>query len=142
MKKTLIIIMLALISGIAISFFVYFKINGTFKIEENLITVFQVGVFKNKINALSEAKKYNGIVHNDKNYYRVYIAAYQNDEIINKMKKYYDNKGIVTYLKKIRTSEDYLNTINKYENLLQNSNDEEIYPNLNKLLINKLEEHL
>ena len=142
MKKTLIIIMLALISGIAISFFVYFKINRTFKIEEDLITVFQVGVFKNKINALSEAKKYNGIVHNDKNYYRVYIAAYQNDEIINKMKKYYDNKGIVTYLKKIRTSEDYLNTINKYENLLQNSNDEEIYPNLNKLLINKLEEHL
>ena len=120
----------------------FFKINSNFKLEEKLITVFQVGVFKNKVNALSEAKKYNGIVHEDKDYYRVYIAAYQNEKIISKMKKYYDDNGVAIYLKKIKAEDDYLNTINKYEKLLQNSNDEEIYPNLNKLLINKLEEYL
>ena len=107
-----------------------------------MITVFQVGVYKNEINALAEAKKYNGIVHKDNDYFRVYIAAYQNNEIINKMKDYYDELGTTYYLRKIKIDEAFLTTINKYEKLLENSNDNSIYNNLNNLLITKMEEHL
>lgn len=142
MKKNIVIMVVALISGMAITLLVFFKINNKLKIEENMITVFQVGVFKNKINALAEAKKYNGIVHEENNYFRVYIAAYQNDEIITKMKNYYDELGTPYYLRKIKIDKDFLTTINKYERLLENSNDISIYNNLNNLLITKMEEHL
>lgn len=142
MKKNLIIILIALTSGAIVTSIAYLKINKILNYDDNMVTVFQVGVFKNEVNALSEAKKYKGIVHKDNDYYRVYIAAYQNDEIIKKMQDYYNNNGVITYLRKVKTDEEYLNTINKYENLLQNSNDQSIYDNLNNLLINKLEEHL
>lgn len=142
MKKNLLIVLLALICGGAITLFAFFKVNNNLKIEENMITVFQVGVYKNEINALAEAKKYNGIVHKDDNYFRVYIAAYQNNEIINKMKNYYDELGTSYYLRKIKIDKDFLTIINKYEKLLENSNDNSIYSNLNNLLITKMEEHL
>ncbi len=142
MKKNLIIILMALLSGFVVISIIFLMVNKPLKEQENMITVFQVGVFKNEVNALAEAKKYKGIVHKEKNYYRVYIAAYQNDEIIAKMKSYYESNGISIYLKKVKVSQEYLNTINKYENLLQNSNDQTIYANLNELLISKLEEYL
>ena len=142
MKKNLIIILMALLSGFAVISIIFLMVNKPLKEQKNMITVFQVGVFKNEVNALAKAKKYKGIVHKEKNYYRVYIAAYQNDEIIAKMKSYYESNGISIYLKKVKVSQEYLNTINKYENLLQNSNDQTIYANLNELLISKLEEYL
>lgn len=141
MKKNLIIILFALICGVVVTAFIFLKLSNNLK-EDNMITVFQVGVYKNEINALSEAKKYNGIVHKEDGYFRVYIAAYQNNEIINKMKGYYDEIGTSYYLRKIKTDEEFLTTISKYEKLLQNSNDKSIYQNLNSLLISKLGEHI
>lgn len=142
MKKNLLIVLLALICGGTITLFAFLKVNNNLKIEENMITVFQVGVYKNEINALAEAKKYNGIVHKDDNYFRVYIAAYQDNKIINKMKNYYDELGTSYYLREIKIDKDFLTIINKYEKLLENSNDNSIYSNLNNLLITKMEEHL
>ena len=81
----MIVLCAVLCSGI-ITFGVVLKINSVLKIDDkNIITVFQVGVYENKVNALSMAKKYRGIVHKDDRHYRVYIAAYQNEDIINKI---------------------------------------------------------
>lgn len=142
MKKNLIIILSALTLGALLTAFIFLKINLKLKNTEKMITVFQVGVFKNEINALSEAKKYNGIVHKDNQYYRVYIAAYQNEEIINKMKNYYNANNTSYYLRKVKANEDYIKTLEKYEKLLQNSDDITIYPNLNRLIVSKLGEYL
>lgn len=142
MKKKILIIFFALLLAVVILFVIAFKLNKSFGNDKNMITVFQVGVFKNEINALSAAKKYNGIVHKDGEYYRVYIAAYKSAEIINKMKKFYEDSNTEYYLRKIKIDEEYLITINKYEKLLENSNDSSIYPNLNVLLVSKLEEYI
>lgn len=143
MKRNILIIFIAIISGIVLTGLFYIKVNTILKeTDQKLLTVFQIGVYKNKINALSEAKKYGGIVHKDDNYYRVYIAAYQNDEIISKMENYYHNNSVSYHLRKIKVDEEYLSIINKYEKLLMNSNDHSIYENLNNLLVTKLEEHL
>lgn len=142
MKKNILIILIAIILASTLTLFIIYKFNIRFKIDKNLITVFQIGVYKNKINALSEAKKYNGIVHQDDGYYRVYVAAYQDEAIIEKMEKYYNANNQTYYLRKIKTDNEYISTINKYEKLLQNSNDDSIYENLNNLLVSKLKEYL
>lgn len=143
MKKNILLILMAIFSGILFTALVFIKVNNVLKNnEEATVTVFQVGVYKNEVNALSAAKKYGGIVHQEEDYYRVYIAAYQDEDIINKMKNYYKESGISYYLRKIEANKEYLLTINKYEKLLQNSNDDSIYQNLNNLLIKKLEEYL
>lgn len=142
MKKKIKIVFSAFLISLFLTLLVIIKINTIFQEEKKFVTVFQVGVYKNEINALSEAKKYQGIVHKEDGYYRVYVAAYQNDEIISKMKNYYDKNDISIYLRKVKTTDKYLTTINKYEKMLQNSSDESIYPNLNNLLINKLKENL
>ena len=59
MKKNLVIIFIAIICGGAITLFTLLKVNNNLKIEENMITVFQVGVYKNEINALK--KKYKNV---------------------------------------------------------------------------------
>lgn len=143
MKKIILIILGAIVSGTILTGIIFIKINKALESnEERVITVFQVGVYKNEVNALSVAKKYGGIIHQEDDYYRVYIAAYQNEEIINKMKNYYNENGISYYLRKLEIDEEYLTTINKYEKLLQNSSDDSIYKNLNNLLITKLEDYL
>ena len=143
LKKNLAIVLCAVLCGGIITFGVVLKINSILKIDDkNIITVFQVGVYENKVNALSMAKKYRGIVHKDDIHYRVYIAAYQNEDIINKMQNYYNKQNVYYYLKKIKTDENFVITLNKYEKLLMNSHDDAIYDNLNNLLVTKLEEYL
>lgn len=144
MKKNFLIIFGAILCGAVISLILFNKIDKKIKLNESqdLVTVFQVGVYKNEVNAKAALKKYGGIIHVDNDYYRVYVAAYQNDVIIQKMKNYYDAKGIEYYLRKVKTDNEYIKTINKYEKLLQNSSDQSIYNNLNKLLIEQLESHI
>ena len=46
MKKNLIIILVALISGALVTSIAFLKINNILKYDDNMVTVFQIGVFK------------------------------------------------------------------------------------------------
>lgn len=136
-KKFFIIIFILCIVG-TYAYYKFYEINNPL----NYITVFQSGVYQNSVNAYAEASKNKGIVIKDDDLYRVYIAAYQNDSIIEKMNDYYKKKGIDCRLKQIKVDESYIKLLNKYESMLTISSDESIIPNINNYLITSLESHI
>ena len=125
MKKVLIIILCALFLGGGIAWFLFNKIV----LEDDVLsndeaTAFQVGVFTNYENAIRVAERNNGIVVSDSDLFRVYVAILYDDEAISKMMNYYDNIGLNYYLKKIRVSSDFIESISSSEELLLKSSSD------------------
>ena len=124
MKKTIIMIILAI--GVGFTFgFLFLKKFNTESITEvsnikSQVYAFQIGVYKNKDNALKEANINKGIVILDNDIYRVYVALLKNQILINNLKIYYDSLGINYYLKAINVSSKTNNIIDNYESLLNN----------------------
>lgn len=122
MKKTIITILLAIGVGFTFGFFFLKKFNNEVTTEvsniKSQVYAFQIGVYKNKDNAIKEANSNNGMVIQDNNIYRVYIALLKNQTLINNLKIYYDSIGLNYYLKAINVSDKTNNTIDNYEILL------------------------
>ncbi len=124
MKKTIISIFLAMIVGFAFGFFFLKKFNTETITEvsniKSQVYAFQIGVYKNKDNALNAATTNKGIVILDNDIYRVYIAILKDETLIDNLKDYYDSLGINYYLKAINVSSKTNNIIDNYESLLNN----------------------
>lgn len=124
MKKTIIMIILAI--GVGFTFgFLFLKKFNTESITEvsnikSQVYAFQIGVYKNKDNALKEANINKGIVILDNDIYRVYVALLKNQVLIDNLKIYYDSLGINYYLKAVNVSSKTNNIIDNYESLLNN----------------------
>lgn len=124
MKKTIIMIILAI--GVGFTFgFLFLKKFNTETITEvsnikSQVYAFQIGVYKNKDNALNAANTNKGIVVLDNDIYRVYIAILKDETLIDNLKDYYDSLGINYYLKAINVSSKTNNIIDNYESLLNN----------------------
>ena len=124
MKKTIIMIILAI--GVGFTFgFLFLKKFNTETITEvsnikSQVYAFQIGVYKNKDNALNAANTNKGIVILDNDIYRVYIAILKDETLIDNLKDYYDSLGINYYLKAINVSSKTNNIIDNYESLLNN----------------------
>lgn len=124
MKKTIIMIILAI--GVGFTFgFLFLKKFNTETITEvsnikSQVYAFQIGVYKNKDNALNSATTNKGIVILDNDIYRVYIAILKDETLIDNLKDYYDSLGINYYLKAINVSSKTNNIIDNYESLLNN----------------------
>ena len=124
MKKTIIMIILAI--GVGFTFgFLFLKKFNTETITEvsnmkSQVYAFQIGVYKNKDNALNAATTNKGIVILDNDIYRVYIAILKDETLIDNLKNYYDSLGINYYLKAINVSSKTNNIIDNYESLLNN----------------------
>lgn len=124
MKKTIISIFLAMIVGFTFGFFFLKKFNTETITEvsniKSQVYAFQIGVYKNKDNALNAANTNKGIVILDNDIYRVYIAILKDETLIANLKDYYDSLGINYYLKAINVSSKTNNIIDNYESLLNN----------------------
>ena len=123
MKKTIITVIVAILSGICMGLFFFKKFdveNIVLASNTNSIYAVQVGVFKNILNAKEYSKLYNGIMVNDKDLYRVYINFIKSEDILEIMKNYYDSKNINYYIKKINVSNNFLEVLNDYEIVLRN----------------------
>ncbi len=124
MKKTIIMIILAI--GVGFTFgFLFLKKFNTETITEvsnikSQVYAFQIGVYKNKDNALNAANTNKGIIVLDNDIYRVYIAILKDETLIDNLKDYYDSLGINYYLKAINVSSKTNNIIDNYESLLNN----------------------
>ena len=125
MKKVFVIILCALFLGGGIAWFLFNKIVLEDDVLSNdEVTAFQVGVFSNYENAIRVAERNNGIVVSDSDLFRVYVAILYDDEAISKMMNYYDNIGLNYYLKKIRVSSDFIESISSSEELLLKSSSD------------------
>lgn len=123
MKKTIISIFLAIIVGFTFGFFFLKKFNTETITEvsniKSQVYAFQIGVYKNKDNALKEASTNNGIVILDNDIYRVYTAILKDATLIDNLKNYYNSIGLNYYLKAINVSSKTSGIIDNYESLLK-----------------------
>lgn len=123
MKKTIISIFLAIIVGFTFGFFFLKKFNTETITEvsniKSQVYAFQIGVYKNKDNALKEASTNNGIVILDNDIYRVYTAILKDATLIDNLKSYYNSIGLNYYLKAINVSNKTSGIIDNYESLLK-----------------------
>ena len=137
MKKTLIIILIAIISGIVMGFMFYqrFEINEVvFAKQDYSAKAVQVGVFSKLDNALSIKDLYDGIIVNDENLYRVYINIIKDQEVLNIMKEYYNELGINYYLKDIEISKEFNDILDDYEIILKNQDISNYSLTINSIL--------
>ena len=123
MKKTILAILLATIIGFTFGFFFLKKLNTETITEvsniKSQVYAFQIGVYKNKDNALKEASTNNGLVILDNDIYRVYTAILKDATLIDNLKNYYNSIGLNYYLKAINVSSKTSGIIDNYESLLK-----------------------
>ena len=140
MKKTIISIFLAMIVGFTFGFFFLKKFNTETITEvsniKSQVYAFQIGVYKNKDNALNAAKTNKGIVILDNDIYRVYIAILKDQTLIDNLKSYYSSIGLNYYLKAINVSSKTSSIIDNYESLLKSCDNS----NYNLILDSMLQE--
>ncbi len=139
MKKILITIGISIVIGSIFAFVIFKNINEEVELvikEDNTVTFFQVGVFKNEDNAQNFMQNYNSsLIIKDNDYYRVIIAILTNEEAILKEQAFFDSLGIEYYLKKENISDQkFLNKLQEYEQLLISSS-EETYNTINKNIL-------
>lgn len=140
MKKTIISIFLAMIVGFTFGFFFLKKFNTETITEvsniKSQVYAFQIGVYKNKDNALNAANTNKGIVILDNDIYRVYIAILKDQTLIDNLKSYYSSIGLNYYLKAINVSSKTSSIIDNYESLLKSCDNS----NYNLILDSMLQE--
>ncbi len=137
MKKTIITVIVAILSGICMGLFFFKKFdveNVVLASNTNSIYAVQVGVFKNILNAKECSKLYNGIMINDKDLYRVYINFIKSEDILEVMKNYYENKGINYYIKKIDVSDSFIEVLDDYEIVLRDQDSSNYDITINSIL--------
>ena len=137
MKKTLIIILIAIMSGIVMGFIFYqrFEINEVvFAKQDYSAKAVQVGVFSKLENALSIKDLYDGIIVNDENLYRVYINIIKDQEVLSIMKEHYNELGINYYLKDIEISKEFNDILDDYEIILKNQDISNYSLTINSIL--------
>lgn len=136
---------MAIIIGFSFGIFFFKKFDNDIVAIANVINkqvyAFQIGVFKNISNANKMASEENGIVISDKEYYRVYLTFANNEEVISKLKEYYDSKNINYYLKNIEVSDEFLKKLNEYELLMLNT-DQSNYQNIINSIIKEYQNEL
>lgn len=132
---------MAIILGGGIAYIIFSKVILDDKVTMEVAKAFQVGVFVNYDNALRVADRNNGIVVSDNDLYRVYVAILKDNEAIEKLSSYYNDIGLNYYIKEIRVSEDFLNSIDNNEKLLVNSSSD-TYSVINLDVLSKYEEML
>lgn len=141
MKKTIITLIISLIVGIIFGFY-YFNntkdniVNALSK--NNEVSAFQIGVYKNIDNAKKAINNNYGIIINDNDLYRVYIAILNDEENIIKLRNYYNLKHIYYYEKKIIVNDYFYNKLKEYEVLYKEASEQTI-EDLNKEILKEYE---
>ena len=139
MKKYLKILFVSTLIGGIIAFLFYKDINKEVRAiskKEEVITLFQVGVFKDYNNALEFSNTFaSSIIYNDGEYFRVIIAISYHDDVKTKLEVFHTNKEINYYLKEVRVSKDLINKINNFESIILKTEKDEVIDNVNNSIL-------
>lgn len=131
MKKTLKIILFSCLVGtlLAGTFFLSIKEKANAQ-NKPILYAFQVGVFKNKDNAINFKNRYEvAKVFFDNEYYRVFIGlTCENKELLENT---FNKKNYSYYIKELDVSEELETQIKKYDEIYRQTSEE------NKILVLK-----
>ncbi len=118
-KKRIIIYGLTICLAIIFAFFFYNNIDESLSSvtdNSNMVTVFQLGVFKSQTNAFNLIDKLKiGAVFYDEPYYRVYGAITVNN--IELLEEYFTNLNINYYMKKVKVNNKFYQTVVEFDKL-------------------------
>lgn len=128
--------------GIFIGYYVC-NINLLTNPFKNIYKAFQIGVYTNYETANTYSSKYkDSIIVKDNELYRVYAAILKDESNIENMSKYLNKSNIEYYLKDIIIENiELASEINEYENLMNNDN-ETVFLEINKMIMEKYKESL
>lgn len=132
---------IVLLLGIFLGY--YICNNKLFDVFKTTYKAFQVGVYTSLEAANTYSLKYkNAIVIQDNELYRVYVAILKDQNNIENMSKYLKNNGIDYYIKELTIEDKNLKKeINEYENIMDSEN-ELVFLEVNKMIIERYKESL
>ena len=130
MKKTILWILLAGISGIILGRLTFNKyenltVENTIKLDDG-VYMLKYGIYDSfdlMINDMSSIERFVYIKENEK--YKVYIAISKSMDNINKIKKIYDNKNYNLEIEQVNIdNNEFILNLDEYEKLLDACEDE------------------
>ena len=141
MKKKLLIMLFALLLGGSMALITLYKLN--FKAKTYPVAIYQLGVYKSYDNALKKAQTAKGaiIISHDDNY-QVIGAIASSKESQNKLANLLKNEQLDYYLKELDLNEESKETIDKYELLINKTDDLEVLKKLNEELLKNILERM
>jgi hypothetical protein len=145
MKKLILSIFLAILIGLIFSKIVFNQYNKELVevfADEEIIYVFQQGVYSNLENVAKYTKNSNFyIVEEDDPYFRVYVAITKNKQYINKIKEVFIELGNDIYVRELKVNNlAFLELLAQYDKLTANSETAEQILQIQKQVLSKYEE--
>lgn len=147
MKKKLIISLIFLISGIVVGNNLYNKVDleliRTFQ-EENKYYCLQQGIYTSKESMQKETRDISPkLVLEKDGKYIVYLAITGNKNNVEKIKNFFEEDGISSYLKEIKVeSEEFKNNVREFDLLIENTNQKEEVFTIEEVVLSNYEKNL
>lgn len=137
MKMYLKIVMGAVLIGGIMAFFFYQDIQKeviAITKTEDIVYVFQAGVFKSLENAENKKQEYaaSGILK-DNDVYRVIIAVTHDNK--EKLEHHFQEQGIDFYIKEITRNKKFIEKLQNYDHVIEKSTKESVINTLNQSMI-------
>ena len=144
MKKTLLVIALALITGILFSRFI-FESYETSQVSKEIETIYfiQQGVYSNYSNMVKNTDKLESYTYEKKdNKYYVYVCFTTDKNNIEIIERYFKSLNYSIYVKeKEVTNIKFFNALKEYDYLMSAISKEETVKNICRNLVKKYEEY-
>lgn len=146
MKKFLIPIILAILTGIVMAKIVFSqydtpKLQTVFN-ENEEIMLLQIGVYSNKDSMKENTKDFDYYIYQQQDtLYYVFVGITQNESNLDKIKKIYQDSGYDVYVKKINVdNQAFLEILKQYDEVIAKTDDQKIIKTINGKVLKKYEE--
>ena len=143
MKENVKLFLIALILGMAIAFFLSFKFKDQVAFAINpTVTYFYVGSYNSLDAASKVSQNYpNSVIYQDKDIYKIVIGVFSEDNVVDLMSSYFEDKGISFNRGSMSVDNAFLGEISNYE-LLIKSSDPSYYESINESILNLFREYM
>ncbi len=138
MKRYMGSVILGLMIGGLFTFY-FLKVNN----QTNEIYALEVLNTKDLELANNKSREYTSsmVLENDDGFH-VILAIYNNIDLINKMLVYYEENNIDVHISKLDCSNEFLNKLNKYEDIVVNIENKDVYEDINKNILSMYKDTL
>ena len=140
MKKTLRTIIASMITGAILSGITIYYLQEKFAVfdEKNIVTAYQIGVYKTKDNADKASSLYPGSISVlDGDYYRVFVGVAKDKTCETLLENYFFNQNINVYPKSVEVTNQFYKEISLYESNIDKENMQ-VYEKVNQEILKKL----
>ena len=120
-------------------FLLIYKNYKNKKVEYKEIYILQVGAYKSYDNVINKTKYLdNYIIYKENDLYKIFLGVSLNNNTYNKLENFYNEDS--TFKKVIKISnEEYINNLEKYDTLINETNDKELLNTIIKKELRELE---